>query len=60
MNKKKEKKGTTCLAPLNYDKYFNKFFSNEGISKRFLERHLIKLGKIGFPPNFIKKTCGST
>ena len=25
------------LAPLNYDKYFNKVFSNERISKRFLE-----------------------
>ena len=28
------------LAPLNYDKYFNKVFSNEGISKRFLEDFL--------------------
>ena len=28
------------LAPLNYDKYFNKIFSNEGISKRFLEDFL--------------------
>ncbi len=28
------------LAPLNYDKYFSKVFSNEGISKRFLEDFL--------------------
>jgi predicted transposase/invertase (TIGR01784 family) len=28
------------LAPLNYDKYFNKVFSNEKISKRFLEDFL--------------------
>ena len=28
------------LAPLNYDKYFNKVFSNERISKRFLEDFL--------------------
>ena len=28
------------LAPLNYDKYFNKVFSNEKIAKRFLEDFL--------------------
>jgi hypothetical protein len=28
------------LAPLNYDKYFNKVFSNEMIAKRFLEDFL--------------------
>lgn len=28
------------LAPLNYDKYFNKVFSNERIAKRFLEDFL--------------------
>ncbi|MCP5054052.1 MAG: hypothetical protein GY940_43185 [bacterium] len=28
------------LAPLNYDKYFKKVFSNEGIAKRFLEDFL--------------------
>ena len=28
------------LAPLNYDKYFNKVFSNENISRRFLEDFL--------------------
>ena len=36
----KERRPLMYLAPLNYDRYFKKVFSDERIAKRFLEDFL--------------------